>query len=282
MASSNGRGCSRNPSRTCLSRTSKCRSPDRARAPLSEYGGPWSTRQSCIRRRSTCRPSLCRLMRCSRIASSASDTCRIAPYPASGSMPLTTSIIALERGFPQRREEPRVTEHGFFHQRVAGAHGHAVAARDAARFLNRRASVPEHSRVRIFPVDRQRFVHFDVLTRFDAPAAENALVGVVAIEGIAVIDFVGFGRERDSLMLDREQLRRVVHGAIPVVVVAHRAIEEMVAENAIERLCLRSPRARGRRAHDHAVDGVVAHARTSWPSTSIMQVSHVWMAPSCG
>jgi hypothetical protein len=38
------------------------------------------------------------------------------------------------------------------------------------------------------------------------------------------------------LVFDREQLRGVVNRAVAVVVVADRAIQKMVAENAIERL----------------------------------------------
>jgi hypothetical protein len=55
----------------------------------------------------------------------------------------------------------------------------------------------------------------------DAPAAEDALVGIVAVKRVAVVDFVGLRVERDSLVLDGEQLGRVVNG-----VVAHRAVEE--------------------------------------------------------
>src|SRR5204862_7349696 len=41
--------------------------------------------------------------------------------------------------------------------------------------------------------------------------------------------------EGNPLVLDGEQLGRVVDGAVPVVVVADRAVEEMVAEDAVER-----------------------------------------------
>jgi hypothetical protein len=144
---------------------------------------------------------------------------------------------AVERRFRQAGDEAGVTEHGFFHQRIAGTDRHAVAARNAARFADGRAAVPQHARVRILPVDGQRFVDLDVLAGLHAAAAENALVGIVAVERIGVIDFVGLGYERDSLVLDGQQLRGVVDRAIAVVVVADRAVEHVVAEDAIK--CLR-------------------------------------------
>src|SRR5256885_16534342 len=118
-----------------------------------------------------------------------------------------------------------MTQHCLFHQRIAGTNSHAVAARDAAGFSDSRAAVPKHARIRIFPVDREGFVDLDVLTGFHAAATENALIGIVTIEGISVIDFVRLRSERDSLMLNGEQLRGVMNSAIAIVVVADRAVE---------------------------------------------------------
>jgi len=56
--------------------------------------------------------------------------------------------------------------------------------------------------MRVVPIDGKRLVHFDVLASFHAAAAQDALVGIVTIEGICVVDFVRFGLERDLLMLD--------------------------------------------------------------------------------
>src|SRR3954471_23511751 len=101
-----------------------------------------------------------------------------------------------------------------------------MAARHATRFLNRRAAIPQHPRVRILPVDRECFVDLNVLTCLDASPAENALVRVVAVEGIRLVDSVRFRREWDALMLNREQLRGIVHGAVAIVLVAYGAVEQ--------------------------------------------------------
>ena len=143
-----------------------------------------------------------------------------------------------ERGFPEGGEKARMTQHRFFHQRIAGTDGNAVAARNAARLADGRASVPEHTRIRIFPVDGQRFIDLDVLAGLYAAATENALIGIVAVERIGVIDLVGLRSKWDSLMLDGQQLRRVMDGAVAIVVVAHRAVEHVVAEYSIKRFYL--------------------------------------------
>src|SRR6266403_1204405 len=46
--------------------------------------------------------------------------------------------------------------------------------------------------------------------------------------------------EEDRLMLDAQQSFRVVNGAVSVIVVAHGAVENVIAENAIKGLSLRS------------------------------------------
>ena len=130
-------------------------------------------------------------------------------------------------------------EHGFFHERIARADRDAVAAGDAARFADGRAAIPQHAGMRIFPVDGQRLVDLQVLAGLHAAAAQNALVGIVAVERIAVVDFVGLGLERDMLVLDGEQFGGVVDRAVAVVVVADGAVEHVIAENAVERLVLR-------------------------------------------
>ena len=60
---------------------------------------------------------------------------------------------------------------------------------------------------------------------------------------------VRLGLEGNLLVLDREQFRGVVDGAVAVVVVADRAVEQVVAEDAIECLALggRRPRRLGGR-----------------------------------
>src|SRR5882724_13290571 len=131
-----------------------------------------------------------------------------------------------------------MTQHGFFHQRIAGTDGDAVAARNAARLSNGGASVPQHTGIWVFPVDGKRFVDLDILTSLYAAAAQNALIGIVAIERIRVIDFVGLRSKRDSLMLNGQQLRRVMDSAIAIVVIADRAIKKVITEDAIKRFHL--------------------------------------------
>ena len=100
-------------------------------------------------------------------------------------------------GFGSAGEKAGMAEHRFFHQRVARADRDAMAARDAARFADRRAAVPQHARMRVFPADRKRLVHLHILTRLDAPPAENALVRIVAIERIGVVDLDTAWAERE-------------------------------------------------------------------------------------
>jgi hypothetical protein len=94
--------------------------------------------------------------------------------------------------------------------------------------------------MRILPVNRKGFIHLHVLAGFDTSAAKNALLRVVAVEGVGMILFVGLGMIRNRLMFDAQQSFRVVNGAVPVVVVAYGAVENMIGENAIKRLSLRS------------------------------------------
>ena len=46
------------------------------------------------------------------------------------------------------------------------------------------------------------FVDFDVLTSLHAPAAENALIRIVAIKRIRVINLVRFASKRDPLVFN--------------------------------------------------------------------------------
>src|SRR5713226_4277411 len=115
-------------------------------------------------------------------------------------------------------------KHGFFHESVAWTNRHAVAAGNAARFPDRRSAIPQDSRMGILPANGQSFVDLEILAGFDAAAAQNALVGIIAVKRVSVIDFVGFGLEWNTLVLDAQHLRRVVHRAIAVVVVADGAI----------------------------------------------------------
>jgi hypothetical protein len=64
------------------------------------------------------------------------------------------------------------------------------------------------------------------------------LIGIVAVARIGVIDLVGLRAKWDSLMFNGQQLGRVMDGAVAIVVVAHRAVEHVVAEYSIKRFYL--------------------------------------------
>jgi len=99
--------------------------------------------------------------------------------------------------------------------------------------------VPEHAGMFTLPVDRKSFVDLYILARFDAATAEDALVGVVTIEGVGVILLVGLVGKGDRLVTYLEDTGRVVNRAVLVVVVADSAIKIMILKNAIERFTLR-------------------------------------------
>jgi len=127
-----------------------------------------------------------------------------------------------------------MTQHGFFHQRIARANGYAMPARNAAGFPNRRTAIPQHARIGIFPINRKSFVDLDVLTSLHTTAAENALIGIVAIERIRVVDLVGLRSKWDSLVLNGQQFRRVMDSAIAIVVIADRAIKKVITDDGIK------------------------------------------------
>src|SRR3989442_10062878 len=111
-------------------------------------------------------------------------------------------------------------KHRFLHESVAWTNRHAMAAGNAARLPDRRSAIPQDSRMGILPADRQSFVDLEILTGFDAAAAQNALVWIIAVERVGVIDFVGLGFEREALVLDAQHLGGVVNRAVAVVVIA--------------------------------------------------------------
>ncbi len=89
------------------------------------------------------------------------------------------------------------------------------------------------------PVDGEGFVDLNILAGLHAAAAEDALVGIVAIEGVGAVLLVGLGLVGDGLMLYVEVCAGVVDGAVFVVVIADRAVELVVDEDAIVGLALR-------------------------------------------
>ena len=125
--------------------------------------------------------------------------------------------------------------------------------------------------MRILPVNRKGFIHLHVLAGFDTSAAKNALLRVVAVEGVRMILFVGLGMIRNRLMFDAQQSFRVVNSTVSVIVVAYGAVENVIAKNPIKRLSLRSsgllcfceylhPGRRGCRARSHELPVGLDHA----------------------
>src|SRR6195256_6452328 len=91
----------------------------------------------------------------------------------------------------------------------------------------------------VFPINRKRFINLEVLAGLYAAAAQNALIGVVAIERISVVDFVRLGPEWNVLMLNGQKLRGIVNCAVTVVVITDRAVEHVIAENPVVCFSLR-------------------------------------------
>ncbi len=89
------------------------------------------------------------------------------------------------------------------------------------------------------PVDRESFIDLHVLARLNAASAEDALIGVVAVEGIRHVLLVRLWRVRPGLMLYVQFFGGVVDGAVAIVVVADGAVEHVVLEDAVEGLALR-------------------------------------------
>src|ERR1700730_1213749 len=93
--------------------------------------------------------------------------------------------------------------------------------------------------MRILPVNGKGFVDLQILAGFDTPAAKNTLLRVVAVERVGMVLFVGLGMIRNGLMLHGQQFFGIVNGAVAVVVVAHGAVENVIAKNPAEGLSLR-------------------------------------------
>jgi hypothetical protein len=105
----------------------------------------------------------------------------------------------------------------------------------------------------IFPVDRESLIDLDVLTGFHAAATQDALIRIVAVKGIGHVLFIGLGGERNDLMPDGESPGGVMHCTIAVAVVADRAVEQVIAEDAIEGFALRGISPQRGRGNCHAI-----------------------------
>src|SRR4051812_7352795 len=109
-----------------------------------------------------------------------------------------------------------------------------MAAGNAARLANRRAAIPQNAWMWVFPADREGLIHLNVLAGLNAAPTKDALVWIVAIKWIRRVDLVRFGFEWDFLVLNGQELRGVMDGAVAVIVVADGAVEHVVAENPVE------------------------------------------------
>src|SRR6202043_1332187 len=103
---------------------------------------------------------------------------------------------------------------------------------------DRLAAVPQDAWIRIFPIDRESFIYLDILACLYATAAKQTLIWIVPVERVGGVNFVRLGLERDFLMFDLQHFGRFVDFAIPVVVVADRAVQHVVGEDPVERLPL--------------------------------------------
>ena len=99
--------------------------------------------------------------------------------------------------------------------------------------------------MRVFPPNRQRFVDLNILARFHATAAKNALIRIITVKRIRRINGIRFRFERDFLMFDGQQFGRVVDRAVAVVIVADGAVQHVIAENPVKGFPLCSHRAAG-------------------------------------
>jgi hypothetical protein len=53
-----------------------------------------------------------------------------------------------------------------------------------------------------FPINAERFIHLQVLACLHATSTQDALIRIVAVEGIGHVHFVWLGLVRDFLMFD--------------------------------------------------------------------------------
>jgi hypothetical protein len=88
----------------------------------------------------------------------------------------------------------------------------------------------------VFPTYRECCIHLQGLACLHTAATQNTLVGFVPIEWVGIVDFVRLRSIRYLLVLNFQQLRCVMNGAIAVVVVANGTVEKVVPKDAVERL----------------------------------------------
>jgi hypothetical protein len=107
--------------------------------------------------------------------------------------------------------------------------------------------------MRVLPPDGECLVHLDILAGLHATPAQDALVRVVSVKGIRVVDLVRLGLEWPLLVLDPHHPGGVVYRAVPVIIVAHRAVEEMVSQDPVKGIPLRRACQGGLRGDIHSL-----------------------------
>ena len=90
-----------------------------------------------------------------------------------------------------------------------------------------------------FPIDGESLIHLHVLAGFHAASAQYALIRIVAVEGVTHILLVRLWQVRALLMFDVQQGSGVMNSAVFIIVIAHRAVEQVVAEDNIHSFHLR-------------------------------------------
>ena len=105
----------------------------------------------------------------------------------------------------------------------------------------------------IFPANRQRLVHLQILTSLHAATAKNALTRVITIERIGIVYREWLRLEWPVLMLDLHQRRRIVNRTVLVIVIANRTVKFVISQDHVHGGQPRSVRARG-------IDGYLAAA----------------------
>jgi len=133
------------------------------------------------------------------------------------------------------------------------------------------------------PIDGESFVYLNVLTGFHAAPAENALVRIVAVERICKVLLIGFRFELSNLMFHIQIGGRIVNGAVLVVVVANRAVEKVIFEDAVERFSLRDIHGVRFGLDTHATDQL-SGARSGQPAIDLhharvtgLDWAHLWV-----
>src|ERR1700732_4012154 len=131
-------------------------------------------------------------------------------------MPFTTSIMPSSAAFGRAVRKPACPSIDFS---IKALQGQTVTQWPQETQLDSPiVEPPSHSTrgIRIFPVDGKRFVDLDILASLNTAPAEDALLGIASVKRIRAIDRVRLWPKRDLLVLDRQQLGRVMGCAVAI------------------------------------------------------------------